>query len=172
MNRFELFIGIDSGPLHIAGCTNTPTIGVWTHHHPIHFFDFADNVFHMLPRDARKNIHARDKKSVDKFFQDKYRHKYYVNLKKELKDTISKHLWATSPTREEKLLISDEELLEREGKLKATRDEAYTTAKHKLSAHSNKTTDIAPTIKINQTGTNVIKTGKWWTLKPKKPILS
>ena len=50
----RLLIGVDSGPLHVAGATSTPTIGVWTQHHPVHFFDLADNVLHLLPGDHEK----------------------------------------------------------------------------------------------------------------------
>ena len=50
----RLLIGVDSGPLHVAGATDTPTIGVWTQHHPVHFFDLADNVLHLVPGDHEK----------------------------------------------------------------------------------------------------------------------
>ena len=33
----QLVIGVDGGPLHVAGATATPTIGVRTQHHPVHF---------------------------------------------------------------------------------------------------------------------------------------
>ena len=45
----RLMIGVDSGPLHVAGATRTPTIAVWTNHHPVHYFDLADNVLHLVP---------------------------------------------------------------------------------------------------------------------------
>lgn len=45
----QLFIGIDSGPLHVAGATTTPSVGVWTGHSPIRYFDRADNVTHLVP---------------------------------------------------------------------------------------------------------------------------
>ena len=72
-----LMIGIDSGPLHLAGCSSTPSIGMWTHHHPIRFFDFADNVVHLVPPG-----HARlapGPRSV-KTFQERYRHVVYGDL--------------------------------------------------------------------------------------------
>jgi hypothetical protein len=47
----RLMIGIDSGPLHLAGATDTPTLGVWTGMHPIHFYDLAENVTHLVPAD-------------------------------------------------------------------------------------------------------------------------
>src|SRR5262249_50219216 len=34
-----LMVGVDSGPLHVAGASGTPSVGVWTRHHPVHFYD-------------------------------------------------------------------------------------------------------------------------------------
>ncbi len=44
----QLFVGIDSGPLHVAGTTATPTIALWNHHHPYRYYDLADNVVHYV----------------------------------------------------------------------------------------------------------------------------
>jgi ADP-heptose:LPS heptosyltransferase len=46
----RLMIGVDSGPLHVAAATSTPSIGVWTRHHPLHYIAPADNVTHLVPR--------------------------------------------------------------------------------------------------------------------------
>jgi ADP-heptose:LPS heptosyltransferase/2-polyprenyl-3-methyl-5-hydroxy-6-metoxy-1,4-benzoquinol methylase len=86
-----LMIGVDSGPLHVAGATSTPTIGVWTHHHPVHFFDLADNVIHLVPGDHESYIRAPSAgesgckecqgcKGAAKFFTDNYRHRVYKQL--------------------------------------------------------------------------------------------
>lgn len=37
IKQADLLIGVDSGPLHLARFTKTPTLGVWTHHFPSHF---------------------------------------------------------------------------------------------------------------------------------------
>lgn len=50
----SLFVGIDSGPLHVAGATDTPSIGVWTKHHPLAYFDLCPNVMHLIPDDHEK----------------------------------------------------------------------------------------------------------------------
>lgn len=73
INSCSLFIGVDSGPLHIAGATTTPTIGVWTKHHPVKFFDIADNTRHFVPEyhTAQINKEARN------FFEQNYRHYVY-----------------------------------------------------------------------------------------------
>lgn len=36
MSKSDLIVGVDSGPLHLAKFTKTPTVGVWTHHYPSH----------------------------------------------------------------------------------------------------------------------------------------
>lgn len=46
-------VGIDSGPLHVAATTSTPTIGVWTEHSPCRYFDFSD-VLHLVPKNWRQ----------------------------------------------------------------------------------------------------------------------
>lgn len=45
----SLMIGVDSGPLHVAGATDTPTIAIWTGHHPSRFYDLCPNVTHLVP---------------------------------------------------------------------------------------------------------------------------
>lgn len=72
-----LMIGVDSGPLHVAGATSTPTLGVWTHHHPVHFFDLADNVLHLVPGDHEN---AAAGPAVVRYFQENYRHRTYKQL--------------------------------------------------------------------------------------------
>ena len=52
-----LLVGVDSGPLHVAGATTTPTVGVWLRHHPLHYFGLADNVLHLVP--DRHETHVR-----------------------------------------------------------------------------------------------------------------
>lgn len=44
----DLMVGIDSGPLHVAGTTDTPTIALWNKHHPNRYYDLADNVVHYV----------------------------------------------------------------------------------------------------------------------------
>ncbi|MDB5387172.1 MAG: ADP-heptose:LPS heptosyltransferase-like protein [Planctomycetaceae bacterium] len=77
----SLMIGVDSGPLHAAGATSTPAIGVWTQHHPVHFFDLAENVTHMVPGDHEKNAAGRP--ALD-YFSKHYKHHVYKQLYIEL----------------------------------------------------------------------------------------
>jgi 2-polyprenyl-3-methyl-5-hydroxy-6-metoxy-1,4-benzoquinol methylase len=76
-----LMVGVDSGPLHVAGATSTPAIAVWTHHHPVHYFDLAPNVTHLVPGD-----HARLAAGPDAltYFEQNYRHRPYRQLYVEL----------------------------------------------------------------------------------------
>lgn len=47
----EAFVGIDSGPGKCASATDTPSLIVWTGHHPAMFHDPAPNTTHLVPRD-------------------------------------------------------------------------------------------------------------------------
>lgn len=79
IQNVRLFVGVDSGPLHLAGATNTPSIGYWKNHHPVHFFDFAHNVTHLLPSSAKKFLRIHDKNRLEDFFNSNYKHIYYSN---------------------------------------------------------------------------------------------
>ena len=77
----SLMIGVDSGPLHVAGATTTPTIGVWTKHHPVHFFDLADQVIHLVPEEHSQLVNGP---SALAYFESHYRHRVYRQLEIEL----------------------------------------------------------------------------------------
>jgi len=72
-----LMIGVDSGPLHAAGATSTPTIGVWTAHHPIHFFDLADNVIHFVPINHSNLVNGQ---AALTYFDRNYEYRPYHDL--------------------------------------------------------------------------------------------
>lgn len=48
INHAVAFFGIDSGPAHIAAATNTPSYVFWWGTMPIHCFDPAENVTHII----------------------------------------------------------------------------------------------------------------------------
>jgi len=75
-----LMIGVDSGPLHVAGATSTPTLGVWTKHHPVRYFDLAENVEHLVPGNHTDFIGHE----ALAYFQMHYRHRVYKQLDVEL----------------------------------------------------------------------------------------
>jgi len=60
MTVSDLFIGIDSGPLHATRYTDLPAVGVWTHHFPANY---------ILPRDRTLNVVLRERAG------DKTRHR-------------------------------------------------------------------------------------------------
>ena len=78
IDQCELFMGIDSGPLHVAGALTVPAIGVWTHHHPVRYFDLAPNVLHLVPSGSKRLAGGPN---AEKFFQENYRHKTYGCLR-------------------------------------------------------------------------------------------
>jgi FkbM family methyltransferase len=69
----SLVIGIDSGPLHCAMATDTPTIGVWTYHHPIHYADYAPNTLHLVPYHHRQLIRGNAYLGEQAFQRYRYR---------------------------------------------------------------------------------------------------
>ena len=86
-----LAIGVDSGPLHVAGATSTQTIGIWTEHHPLHYFGLADNVIHLVPEDHRRLL--RGERDVgDGYFQKFYRHQPYKHLENSLRAALQERL--------------------------------------------------------------------------------
>jgi SAM-dependent methyltransferase/ADP-heptose:LPS heptosyltransferase len=74
----SLFIGIDSGPQKAALATNTPTICVWTGHHPIHYADNAPNAVHLVPAHHADLIRGNKADGLA-FFTDHYKHVVYRN---------------------------------------------------------------------------------------------
>ncbi len=87
-----LLVGVDSGPLHVAGATSTPAIGVWTAHHPVHYFDLADNVIHLVPADHARL--AAGSRAV-RCFETLYRHRVYSKLGIELPALVESLLTGT-----------------------------------------------------------------------------
>lgn len=67
-------IGIDSGPLHVAGATDTPTLAIWRRHHPLHYFALADNVLHLVPRDHERLLRGSHRDDGLAYFHRRYRH--------------------------------------------------------------------------------------------------
>lgn len=49
ISQCRAFVGIDSGPAKCASATETPSLVVWTGHHPAQFHDPAPNTTHLVP---------------------------------------------------------------------------------------------------------------------------
>lgn len=79
----SLMIGVDSGPLHVAGATTTPTIGVWTAHHPLHYFGHAQNTLHLVPPNHQELLRGDPTVGLA-YFEANYRHRVYQHLYVEL----------------------------------------------------------------------------------------
>jgi SAM-dependent methyltransferase len=73
----------------VAGATETPTIGVWTQHHPVHFFDLADNVLHLVPGDHEK--YAAGAPALE-YFRATYRWRTYKQLGVDLPALVESQL--------------------------------------------------------------------------------
>lgn len=102
IQQSKLFIGIDSGPLHLAGATETPSLGLWTSHYPSHFYDLCPNVKHLVPRDARRHIRSMEWQKVQRHFENAYRHSYYGSLKDCLFKEVEKCLSIKLPKGDKK----------------------------------------------------------------------
>jgi len=89
-----LLVGVDSGPLHVAGATSTPTLGVWTGHHPLHYFSLADNVVHLVPRDHARLLRG-DREVGERYFRQHYRYRPYDDLQEALIAAVRERLQET-----------------------------------------------------------------------------
>lgn len=77
--RCKAFVGIDSGPAKCASATNTPTLVVWTGHHPAPFHDPADNTTHLVPTGYHDLQPVCNDPGVVRFFEENYNVVQYRN---------------------------------------------------------------------------------------------
>jgi len=82
--RAKAFIGIDSGPAHLAAATETPSIVIWRGTVAPYCFDPAPNCFHLVPDDMPRTMHGEDREEALAFFKDNYRSETYENLREHL----------------------------------------------------------------------------------------
>ena len=76
IDQCALFVGVDSGPLHVAGATETPTVGVWKAHSPLQFYDLCSNVTHLVPENWR-TIAPCQHDLAARFFVEHYDYRTY-----------------------------------------------------------------------------------------------
>jgi ADP-heptose:LPS heptosyltransferase len=81
IGQARLMIGIDSGPGHVAGATDTPTAIVWTRHHPVQFYGLSPNVLHLVRANHADTIRG-DRQAGLRFFQEHYGHRIYRDLRR------------------------------------------------------------------------------------------
>src|SRR5436305_9136922 len=86
-----LMVGVDSGPLHVAGATSTPTIGVWTGHHPLHYFDLGEHVTHLVPEDHERLLRGNVEAGAA-YFQRHYRYQAYSDLRTSVLGVVRERL--------------------------------------------------------------------------------
>ena len=86
-----LMIGVDSGPLHVAGATSTPTIAVWTGHHPLHYMALADNITHLVPENHRELLRG-NREVGETYFREHYRYQTYNDLEDALVAAVEQRL--------------------------------------------------------------------------------
>jgi hypothetical protein len=91
IERAALFIGIDSGPLHVAQATSTPIVACWTGHHPIHFSDISGDVVHLVPADHTTLIRGDRNKGLS-FFQSHYDYWVYGSIEGEWNRLVAEKL--------------------------------------------------------------------------------
>jgi FkbM family methyltransferase len=72
-SQARLCIGIDSGPGHVFGSTDTPTLILWKGHHPLNYYSLSPNATHVLPRGHQSRIYG-DADAGARFFRKHYRH--------------------------------------------------------------------------------------------------
>lgn len=77
ISQCEAFIGIDSGPGKCAGATETPSLVVWTGHHPAEFYDPVPNVTHLVPVGYHGLEPICNDSGVIKWFESNYNIRMY-----------------------------------------------------------------------------------------------
>ena len=83
-------VGVDGGPLRCGGST-TPTLAVWTRHHPIHYFSLSENVLHLVPHDHAEIIRG-DRQIGERYFSARYRSQTYHDLEDALRVAVRSRL--------------------------------------------------------------------------------
>jgi ADP-heptose:LPS heptosyltransferase len=75
IQRAEVFFGIDSGPAHLAGATDTSSVVFWKDFHPVTNFDPCPNVLHVLA----DNWEGEDAEAAQglKYWEENNKHEYY-----------------------------------------------------------------------------------------------
>lgn len=95
LKHVAFLVGIDSGPEHVAVCTDTPTLVVWGKRtHPVNYFCPAPNVTHVIRRDQGKHI-AGDWETGERYFRRNYQFlELATHLRVALPDLVSERIAA------------------------------------------------------------------------------
>lgn len=87
-----LMIGVDSGPLHVAGATSTPTVGAWTGHHPLQFYDLCPNVVHLVPKNWRDMAPCAGDEERQAYFESRYQFDTYDDVTAKIVECVTRGL--------------------------------------------------------------------------------
>ncbi len=79
ISQCKAFVGIDSGPSKCASATDTPTLVVWTGHHPAPFHDPAPNTTHLVPVGYHGLEPVCNDYDVIRWFEANYNVRQYVS---------------------------------------------------------------------------------------------
>lgn len=93
ISQCSAFVGIDSGPSKCASATDTPSMVVWTGHHPAQFHDPAPNTTHLVPHGYHGLEPVCNDEGVIRFFEKNYNVRMYkrdpvCEIKKWLAETL------------------------------------------------------------------------------------
>lgn len=77
ISHCSAFVGIDSGPSKCASATETPSLVVWTGHHPAPFHDPAPNTTHLVPRGYHGLYPVCEDRGVIEWFEAHYNVRTY-----------------------------------------------------------------------------------------------
>lgn len=89
------WLGIDSGPGHVGGACTTPGVVVWTHHHPVRFYDWGmRHVLHLVPEDLDRLAPRRGgRAALDRY----YRYRPYRDMGDEIAMSVLENLAHREP---------------------------------------------------------------------------
>lgn len=73
----EAFVGVDSGPAHVASATDTPALACWRLHHPLQYHDPAANTIHLIPEHWRGMEPINGDSAIASYFEGHYDHFTY-----------------------------------------------------------------------------------------------
>lgn len=94
ISQCKAFVGIDSGPAKCASATETPSLVIWTKHHPAVFHDPAPNTTHLVPEGYHDLYPVRNEPGVVRWFEANYNMRTYrhgglvVSVAKWLKEIL------------------------------------------------------------------------------------
>jgi len=88
ISESAIFLGIDSGPLHVAAATDTPSIGLWHGFHPVHYLCPAANVLNMVPP-GHADLIRGDRVAGLAYFQRAYRYKVFHSFLSDTYDALA-----------------------------------------------------------------------------------